>query len=90
MRLPVEGLVAMLVTLRLRLVVARGGWIPAVQTPSAGSRALVQPYKGSLYSSHQNNRTWERRTFPASADAGRFPVHSEVPPRYHSHELSQS
>ena len=47
------------------------GWIPAVQTPSAGGRA--QACEGSLCTSHENQRIWERRTGLDSADAGRFP-----------------
>ena len=45
------------------------GWIPAVQ-PSAEGRA--QGGEGFFCTSHENQRTWERRTGLGRADAGRF------------------
>ena len=66
------GLVARLVTVGLVAQDAGAGFQPAaVQTPSAGGRA--QGYEGFFCTSHENQRTLERRTGLDSAVAGRFP-----------------
>ena len=45
------------------------GYIPVMQTQSAGCSLRAQAYEGSLCASHENQRTWERLT---SSYAGRF------------------